>query len=120
MFCDASKIAFAAVIYICIENNDGIKVSFVQAKTRVAPARKGITNARSSIPRLELLATTIGARLAKIVMDAHNYKRIKLFYWTDSSTVLAWIQRECNWNTFVHNRVKEIRKLSDPAYWHHV
>lgn len=120
IFCDASKVAYAAVIFIRVENIEGIKVYFVQAKTRVAPARKGITDARTSIPRLELLAATIGARLARSVLDALNFKALKPFYWTDSSTVIAWIQRECNWATFVHNRVKEIRMLSDPACWHHV
>ncbi|XP_024882323.1 uncharacterized protein LOC112461341 [Temnothorax curvispinosus] len=120
VFCDASKVAYATVIFICVENSDGVKVHFVQAKTRVAPARKGNTDARTSIPRLELLAATIGARLARNVLDALNFKTLKLFYCTDSSTVLAWIQRECNWATFVYNRVKEIRMLSDPACWHHV
>lgn len=120
IFCDASKVAYAAVIFIRVENIEGVKVYFVQAKSRVAPARKGTTDARTSIPRLELLAATISARLARSVLDALNFKALKPFYWTDSSTVLAWIQRECNWATFVHNRVKEIRMLSDPACWHHV
>ncbi|XP_011883862.1 PREDICTED: uncharacterized protein LOC105571005, partial [Vollenhovia emeryi] len=120
IFCDASKDAYATVIYIRVENFEGVKVHFVQAKTRVAPARKGNTDARTSIPRLELLAATIGARLARNVLDALHFKTLKLFYWTDSSTVLAWIQRECNWATFVYNRIKEIRMLSDPACWYHV
>lgn len=97
IFCDAkSKVAYATVIFLRLENIEGVKIYFVQAKMRIARARKGNTDARASIPRLELLAATIGARLARNVLDTLNFKTLKTFYWTDSSTVLTWIQRECN------------------------
>ncbi|XP_070515344.1 uncharacterized protein [Cardiocondyla obscurior] len=120
IFCDASKTAYASVIFIRVENCYGVNVYFVQAKTRVAPAKKSTTNTKASIPRLELLAATIGVRLASNVLNILKVKNMRLFYWTDSSTVLAWIKRKCNWATFVYNRVKEICTLSDPIHWHHI
>ena len=120
MFGDASKSAYAAVVFIRIENASGIKVHFMQAKTRVAPVKKDKSDARQSIPRLELLAATIGVRLTSSILNSLQLRKTKIYYWTDSTTVLAWIQRESNWATFVWNRVKEIRELSSPDQWRHV
>ena len=48
-FCDASELAFAAVIYFRAEDSSGIvHTSLVMSKTRVAPLK------RLTIPRLEL------------------------------------------------------------------
>jgi len=114
LFVDASQEAYAAVIFCRAETKDKIDVSFVQAKARVAP-KKPIT-----IPRLELLAATIGTRLMRSTLAALNNQQIEMFYWTDSSTVLAWIQRKTQWATFVWNRIIEIHKLSNPNSWKHV
>jgi len=91
LFVDASQEAYAAVIFCRTETKSKIDVSFVQAKTRVAP-KKHIT-----IPRLELLAATIGTRLMRSTLAALDRQQIETFYWTDSSTVLAWIQRKTQW-----------------------
>ncbi|XP_076247890.1 uncharacterized protein LOC143187553 [Calliopsis andreniformis] len=119
-FCDASKLAYAVVVYIRIESGSDIKVNFVQSKSRVAPTGKNNVDARHSIPRLELLAATIGVRLTTAIVESLSFKKIKIYYWTDSATALAWFHRDRNWGTFVWNRVKEIRKLSDPKQWGHV
>ncbi|XP_017889189.1 uncharacterized protein LOC108630396 [Ceratina calcarata] len=120
IFVDASELAYATVIFIRIQQEHDVQVYFVQAKTRVAPAVKSKTNARTSIPRLELLAATIGARLAAQVIESLDVKNVKLYYWTDSSAVVTWIQRENNWSVFVSNRVKEIRQLTDYRQWRHI
>jgi len=39
-FCDASQFAYAVVIFIRIEKRSGIKVHFIQAKSRVALVKK--------------------------------------------------------------------------------
>lgn len=99
-FCDASKLAYATVVFIRIENSSGVKVNFVQAKSRVAPINKEKSDGRRSIPRLELLAAAIGVRLTVSILDSLNFKNAKVYYWSDSSTVLAWVRRECNWGVF--------------------
>ena len=95
-------------------------MKFVQAKSRVTPANKEKASGTLSIPRLELLAATIGVRLTESIVKSLSVKDIKIFYWSDSSTVLAWIKRNSNWATFVYNRVNEIRKFSSPEQWRHV
>lgn len=42
--------------------------------------------------------------------------------WTDSSTVVAWLQssKEQHENVFVRNRIAEIRKLTNPADWNYI
>ena len=74
----------------------------MQAKTRVAPAPNE-SNMQASIPRLELSAATIGARLTSSILEALSLKNLKIYYWSDSSTVISWIHRENNWSVFVEN-----------------
>ncbi|GBM09363.1 hypothetical protein AVEN_184073-1 [Araneus ventricosus] len=112
-FCDASKDAYAAVSYL-VQEADDKNVHFLASRSRIAPL-KGAT-----IPRLELLATLVGARLTKSIVDALGWTTVKCFYWSDSTTILTWITKEENWSVFVNNRVKEIRKISQPFSWRHV
>lgn len=114
VFVDASQEAYAAVIYARTETQNGVEVNLVQAKSRVAP------NGKTTIPKLELLSATLGSRLMQLVKSILNTRLLEIFYWTDSSTVLTWIQRNKQWSTFVWNRVQEIRRISDPNSWHHV
>ena len=87
----ASNKAFAAVVYLRTEHaNDNIEINLVAFKIRVAPIE------RQSIPRLELLGATILARLVKSVKDAMSSLKMppKVFLWSDSYTVLCWIQND--------------------------
>ncbi|GFV62815.1 integrase catalytic domain-containing protein [Trichonephila clavipes] len=86
----------------------------VQARSRVAPLKS------ISIPRLELLACTIGARLARTVKEDLKLPSLLVFYWSDSTNDLYWIKKSENWAVFVSNRVKEIRNLSNPDDWYYV
>lgn len=115
VFCDASKSAYSSVVFLRSGTNaNTVEVSLMMAKTRIAPL-KPIT-----IPRLELMACCLGVRLAKTIRDAMERKTIPTHYWTDSSTVLYWITENMAWGTFVHNRVKEIRQLTNKDTWRHV
>jgi hypothetical protein len=62
-FGDASQKACCAIIYICLETDSGITTNLVASKSRVAPL------APMSIPRLELIAALILARLISVVKE---------------------------------------------------
>ena len=69
-FCDVSKLAYAAVVYVRIERVSNVQIRFIQSKSRVAPTKEKSLDARQSIPRSELLAATIGVRLTASVLEA--------------------------------------------------
>ncbi|UYV84963.1 hypothetical protein LAZ67_X004128 [Cordylochernes scorpioides] len=114
VFCDASAIAYATVIFMRIENASVIVVRFVEARNRLATIK------RITIPRLELLACLIGARLLVHVLENLEESPEKIQCWTDFSPALYWIQQQENWAQFVSNRVKEITTLTKNEDWNHV
>ncbi|UYV78489.1 hypothetical protein LAZ67_16001717 [Cordylochernes scorpioides] len=105
VFCDASRASYATCIFLRIESEQEVTCQLVQARSRVAPL-KGTT-----IPRLELLACLVGARLVNNVVRDLKFEDMERFYWTDSMNALHWIKGKDNWATFVMNRVMEIRSL---------
>ena len=90
-FADASQHAYGLVFFV-----QGKQVSFVLAKTRVAPL-KALT-----IPRLELMATLVGARLTKFVLQAIPSCDPSVFVWSDSQIVLHWVGNDKPLPTFVN------------------
>lgn len=113
-FSDASVLAYAAALFIRVEVGDNVEVQLIGAKSRIAPTKD------TTIPRLELLAATISARLTNSLIKEFNLENPEIIYWSDSTTVLTWINREAQWSTFVWNRVQEIRKLTEGSEWKHV
>lgn len=115
-FSDASKMAYAAVIYIRVEDSEGnVHVSLVTSKTKVAPIKQ------VSIPRLELCGATLLTKLIIEVANVLNVNKENLFAWTDSEVVLAWLNgHPSRWKTFVANRVSEILTSLDTHHWSYV
>ena len=85
IFADASELAFGAVGFLRFDRPDGVKTSFVLAKSRVAPLKY------VSIPRLELCAALLAARLSKVIKSELRLKVDQITFWSDSTTVLRWI-----------------------------
>lgn len=115
-FCDASTKAYAAVVYLVIKTDCGVKVQFIVAKTRVSPTQK------LTIPRLELLSALLLARLINTVSAnlRSTMHPLDLKCYTDSLVALYWIQgRDKDWKPFVNNRVTEIRNHVSPKNWSH-
>ena len=115
VFCDASKAAYGAVAYLrSVKEDRDFHTCLVASKTRVAPLQE------VSLPRLELLGAVLAARLANYILSSIHFKKISVWFWTDSTLALGWITGDVNrWKTFVRNRVEEIRKLSSPEWWSH-
>lgn len=104
-FCDASEAAYAAVIYVkTITVDRNVTVRLVQSKTKVAPLKK------LSIPRLELCAAHLNARLAEVVLNEFGEQIKNCFFWTDSEIVVGWLDKASSQlKTFVANRVAAIQ-----------
>ena len=78
IFCDASKTSYATAVYLHVEGNNSVKVNLVFSKSRLASGGKdkGKSKKEMTIPRLELLAVTIGVRAAKFVA-----KELKILFY---------------------------------------
>ncbi|XP_043468095.1 uncharacterized protein LOC122502219 [Leptopilina heterotoma] len=116
-FGDASKTAYAAVIYICVQRQDGSRISrLLTSKTRVAPIKT------LTIPRLELCAAFLVAKLLKNVIDVLAISNPVVHAWSASQNVLNWIRTAdpSQWPIFVANRVAEVQRILPETPWHYV
>ena len=110
-FSDASERGYGAVTYIKI--ND--KCNLVMAKAKLAPIKP------TSIPRLELLGAVVATDLDLLVKRHLEIPIDKTYFWTDSTIVLQYINSDdCQFQTFVANRISKIRERSNPDQWRHV
>lgn len=71
-FVDANKETYGAMVFARVEYKDEVKLRFIQAKSRIVP------NEKTTIPRLELLGASIGARLMNNIISALNRQDIEL------------------------------------------
>ena len=113
-FADASQSAYGTCVYLACMYGDGVfKTSLVISRARVAPLKV------QSLPKLELMAALLCARLVNFVKKALRLSAgTRLICWSDSQVTLAWIKGEPHrWKTFIANRVMEIQELTDPADW---
>ena len=107
-FADASTKAYGAVIFLCYLDH----TTFVIAKGRVAPLKQ------ITLPKLELMAAVIAARLTRFVIDSLPLD-VTPHLWTDSQIVLFWLQSTKPLPQFINHRVREITQLIPNAIWRH-
>ncbi|XP_058828022.1 uncharacterized protein LOC131687940 [Topomyia yanbarensis] len=115
-FANASKVAYGCCLYArTVDRNGTVKVQLISSKSRVAPLK------RLSIPRLELCAAQLSARLYNKVIQALGMEFNSVHLWSDSTVVLNWLRAPpYHWKTFVANRVSEIQTTTRNATWRHV
>ncbi|KAG0422066.1 hypothetical protein HPB47_002089 [Ixodes persulcatus] len=90
------------------------KTNILISRPRIAPI-KPVT-----LPRLELLACLLRARLFDYVTKTLRIAHLKVQFWTDSEVVLCWIAGDATrWQQFVRNRVIEIQCLTEGFPWTH-
>ena len=115
-FGDSSQLGYCACIYLVSGNGCSRVSHLLVSKTRVAPNRE------MSIPRLELTAAFLLAKLMAIVVKFHEHIKFdQVVYYSDSTTVLHWIQSDHRqWKVYVANRIRDINLLSLPEQWKYV
>lgn len=103
-FSDASELAYAGVLYLCMTDADGgIHVTIVTAKTCVAPIK------RMTIPWLELRGAVVLADLMNHVKQVLCVSSTNNYTWTDSNIILDWLAgNPSRFETFVGNHASHI------------
>ncbi|KAG0433326.1 hypothetical protein HPB47_020023 [Ixodes persulcatus] len=90
------------------------KTNILINRSRIAPI-KPVT-----LPRLELLACLLRARLFDYVKKTLRIAHLQVQFWTDSEVVLRWIAGDATrWQQFVRNRVIEIQRPTEGFPWTH-
>ena len=74
------------VIEAYLQDQETLKLTYVMGKCRVAPMR------HTTIPKLELQAAIYRVRLRRQILGEHDVRIDKIYHWTNSSTVLHWLQ----------------------------
>ena len=98
-----------------LKDKTTLKLTYVIGKCRVALIR------HMTKPKLELQAAVYGVRLRKQILNKHDVRIGKIYHWTDSSTVLQWLQAaHKNQQVFVANRAADILENSSMDQWRHV
>ena len=112
-FGDASEKAYRTAVYICAEDTDGKRISnLVMAKSRVALVK------RISLPRLELLAAYITAKLLDYVIQALWIPWAQYMVGQIVRLHLPGSRRPSSkWKTFIANRVQDIHQWVAPHQW---
>ncbi|XP_053692624.1 uncharacterized protein LOC128741073 [Sabethes cyaneus] len=112
IFTDASEHAYGCVTYLRSVVDGEVNCSLVMSRAKVAPLK------RQSIPRLELMAAVLGARMSQTFLETTTLHIDRTTLWTDSRTVLSWLQSDqYKYKQFVAFRVGEILELTNMRDW---
>ncbi len=108
--------AYRAVIYLrAVYSDSSTSVTLVTAKSRVTPVKL------ETIPRLELTAALMLARLVKATASDLDISLDNCYTWTNSSIVLSWLHHSpATLNTYQANRVAAILDILRRSQWRHV
>ena len=114
-FGDASKSIAASAIYGRVLRKNGLY------SCQLIFARSKIIQNPSSQPRGELSAAVLNTHTGEVVKQALQSKHDGWTKLTDSQIVLHWIHNdEIKLKPFVHNRVVEIQRFTNPNDWFYV
>ncbi|XP_064647466.1 uncharacterized protein LOC135500150 [Lineus longissimus] len=116
VFSDACAQGYGIAAYVRSVNTDAVaNVELLMGKARVAPLKK------VTIPRMELTVATIAVKFGYIIIQEMDYKFDQIRYWTESMSVLRYIQNTSSrFHTFVANRLTTIHEASIPEQWSYV
>ena len=110
VFADASSRAYRVAVYNV--NHTHQCSNLLISKARVAPCRED----RLTIPKLELTASLIWARLIRCLSNPFKFDAI--YFWSDNKVTISWITSDRDVkDVYIANRVAEIKTLINN---HHV
>ncbi|XP_036340574.1 uncharacterized protein LOC118749914, partial [Rhagoletis pomonella] len=114
-FADASMRAYGCCIYIRSGYKNNYKSILLTAKSKVAPLKT------KTLPRLELCAVHLLAKLWKNIAPILLPNTEKTVFWTDSEIVLYWLKKHpSTLSVFVGNRVADVQEWTENVIWKHV
>ena len=116
---DSSQDFFSAVACLRARvktptGDEKTELAFVFGKERVVPMKV------MTVPKLELQAALLAARLKREITQALTVTVNQVSMWTDSTTVLQWINSFEKQPIFVANSVCEILEYTSVDQWNHV
>ncbi|XP_047123003.1 uncharacterized protein LOC124806287 [Hydra vulgaris] len=114
-FCDASKSAYAAVVFITAQTPDTqILGRLIASKTKISPLKP------ISISKLELSFCLLLSSLMACVIESLNstLKIENIYCWSNAIDALCWIKNSsANRNQFITNRITKIKKNIPSNHW---
>ncbi|KAL7830355.1 hypothetical protein SRHO_G00314820 [Serrasalmus rhombeus] len=114
-FSDASELGYGAVSYLRLVSHNSIYCNIIMSRNRLAPVKT------TTIPRLELAAAVVAAQLDQKIRQSLELPLLDSVFWTDSTIVLHYLRNEDKrYQTFVANRVSQIREVSAASQWRYV
>ncbi len=115
-FADTSSVAYGVAIYLRQVHEGGdTTIALLTAKSRVLPLKP------LTIPRAELVAAHLLARLMLRVSELLQIPLPHLFAWSDSEIVLHWLTKTpTSLDRFIANRISAIQSKLPASHWRHV
>nr|CAD2178770.1 unnamed protein product [Meloidogyne enterolobii] len=107
-FTDASKYGFGAAIYVKT-SEEGSHPGLIFSKSLIKPA--SLPSNATTIPKLELQALTLGAKMIKFLQNELNFNMAQATIWSDSQCNIERLRRPGKYDRFVTNRLIKIRNL---------
>ena len=106
MFAESSKEVAAAVVYLRVCAGEQYHVALLAAKTSILGEQEV---KRQSIPRKEIIALDLGARLLRECLESTVLPIKDYVLWSDSKTVISWCStKSLELHAFERNRVDSI------------
>ncbi|KAL6722921.1 hypothetical protein Aduo_017989 [Ancylostoma duodenale] len=105
VFGDASQRLYACCVYLICRSSVGTTSHLLMAKSRLGEVQP------LTMPRMELLAALISARLVRFVHSQLHRPIAAVHIFSDSQITLHWIHSSRPLKRFVNNRVVEIRSI---------
>ena len=116
VFCDAAERGYGACAYLRVEYCDNtVCCNFVCGKSRVAPLKP------LTIPRLELTAAVVAAKLGNTICREMQCSFSRVVYWSDAIVVLRYLNNTSSrYKTFVANRINIVHSMTSVSQWRYV